>query len=308
MCAAPSARQQWALTPEPTGTNALTYLRRFVRAFPTLALAGLNFRKWHRARQLGPNPLERSLISAYLRDEFVLHYQPIVRVTDRKLVGAEALIRWEHPENGLLPPSRFISTLFRSCLGKDVGYWVIHEACKMGRSWGDLVDPDFKISVNICGKIFADPHIVSRIQKILQDTATPSHFLELEVTEWIDLDRAAHAMENMRTLQEMGLSVAFDDFGTGFASVKHLLDCPVDRIKIDRSFVSGVPHSNLHSATCAHLIELAHLLDMEVTAEGVETEEQMRLLESSGCTNAQGFLFLPPTCEDGFSEYLRERH
>lgn len=308
MCAAPSTPQHWALAPEPTGSNVLTYLRRFVRAFPTLALAGLNFGKWCRVRQFGPNPLERSLISAYLRDEFVLHYQPIVRVTDRKLVGAEALIRWEHPENGLLPPSRFITTLFRSCLGKDVGYWVIHEACKARRCWGNLVDPNFKISVNICGKIFADPYIVSRIQKIMQDTGTPGYFLELEVTEWIDLDRAPHAMENLHKLQEMGLSVAFDDFGTGFASVKHLLNCPVDRIKIDRSFVSGVPYSNLHSATCAHLVELAHLLDMEVTAEGVETEEQMRLLENSGCTNAQGFLFSPPACEDGFAEYLRERH
>ncbi len=193
-------------------------------------------------------------------------------------------------------------------LGKDVGYWVIHEACKARRGWGDLVDPNFKISVNICARIFADPDIVCRIQKILKDTDTPGYFLELEVTEWIDLDRAPHAMKNLRTLQEMGLSVAFDDFGTGYASVKHLLDCPVDRLKIDRSFVSGVPHSKLHSATCAHLVELAHLLDMEVTAEGVETEEQMQLLESSGCTNAQGFLFSPATCEDGFANYLRERH
>ncbi|KZL01223.1 MULTISPECIES: EAL domain-containing protein [unclassified Pseudovibrio] len=308
MCATPSLRHHWALVPEHSITNALTYVWRFIHALPTLLLAGLNLKKWYKARQFGPTPLERSLISAYLRDEFVLHYQPIVRVTDRKLVGAEALIRWEHPESGLLPPSRFITTLCRSCLGKDVGYWVIREACKARSGWSNLVDPSFKISVNICGRMFVDQYIVSRIQKILQDTGTPGHFLELEVTERIDLDRAPHAMENMRKLQEIGISVAFDDFGTGFASMKHLLDCPVDRIKIDRSFLSGVPTSAVHSTACAHLIELAHLLDMEVTAEGVETEEQMHLLESSGCTNAQGFLFSPPAGEDGFADYLRERH
>lgn len=130
--------------------------------------------------------------------------------------------------------------------------------------------------------------------------------LELEVTEQIDIDRSPHALDNLRQLQDLGVSVALDDFGTGYASMKHLLDCPVDRIKIDRNFLAGVPHSNVHCTTCAHMIELAHLLDMEVTAEGVENEEQMQLLEKSGCTNAQGYLFLQPAAEDGFVTYLGE--
>ncbi|SDR17508.1 EAL domain-containing protein [Pseudovibrio sp. Tun.PSC04-5.I4] len=295
-----------ASAPDHAFAKAQTYIWRLASTASTLFIAGLDLKKWYQARQFGPNPLERSLIAAYLRDEFVLHYQPIVRVHDRKIVGAEALIRWEHPENGLLPPSRFITTLCRSCLGKDVGYWVLREACKARANWAYLVDPTFKISVNICGRMFTDQYLVSRIQKILTETGMSGCSLELEVTEQIDIDRAPHALNSLHQLQELGVSVALDDFGTGYASMKHLLDCQVDRIKIDRNFLSGVPHSSIHCATCTHMIELAHLLDMEVTAEGVENEEQMQLLEKSGCTNAQGYLFLQPAAEDGFVTYLRE--
>lgn len=283
-----------------------SYFRRLILAAPTLMLEGLNLKKWYRARQLGPNSLERSLISAYLRDEFVLHFQPIVDVKSRTPIGAEALIRWEHPESGLLPPDRFISTLCRSCLGKDISYWVIREACKARTSWQHLVDPHFKISVNICGRILVDHNIVWQIEKILTDTGTLGDSLELEITERIDLDRAPHVAENMRKLREMGISVAFDDFGTGYASLKHLLEFPVDRIKIDRSFISEVPHSQVHTSACVHLVELAHLLDLEVTAEGVEREEQLQLLKESGCSNAQGFLFSQATTANGFESYLRK--
>ncbi len=305
MCATPPLHNEWQLTTGQTRSGSFKSISRFICTAPTLLLAGLNLKKWWKARRFGPNSLERSLISAYLRDEFVLHYQPIIRVRDRKVIAAEALIRWEHPESGLLPPSRFVTTLCRSCLGKDVGYWVIREACKARSSWGSHVDPHFKISVNVCGKVFVDKYIVSRIQKILQDTGISGDLLELEVTEQIDLDREPHALKNLRALQELGVTIALDDFGTGFASIKHLLDCPVDRIKIDRSFVAGIPASISHSTTCSHLIEFAHLMDIEVTAEGVETEEQLQLLENCGCTHVQGFLFSAPTEKQGFEGYLK---
>lgn len=286
----------------------LDYLRRFAGYLPVLARSSLTFKNFMREGHLIRSPEEHAVVTAFLRGEFVIFYQPIVSVETGDSVGAEALIRWNHPEDGVLPPARFLSALCNCYLGREVGYWVLDKACRARASWRGDVPENFRIAVNLCNEVFTDPQLVDRVEQVFKDTGLTGDSLELEITEGIDLDLVPHAEDTIKRLREMGITIAYDDFGMGYASLKHLLKCPIDRIKIDKSFVAGIPKSQVYSTACSHLVQFSRSMEIEITAEGVETDVQLRYLKEFGCTDVQGYFFSKPAPESEFLKYLQTQH
>jgi diguanylate cyclase (GGDEF)-like protein len=228
--------------------------------------------------------------------EFVLFYQPQIRLADGTLAGAEALIRWLHPQHGLLSPASFLPALESGTLAATVGWWVLDEACAQAALWRRRGAKDFRIGVNLfAAQIVANDDLESRVFSSLERHGLPPQALELEVTENIVLDRDDAVLESLRTLRERGIGIALDDFGTGYASLSLLKRCPASRIKIDRSFVQGLLESDGEASVVRAIMHMAHSFRMETVAEGVESEQQRKLLESLGCTEGQGFLFGRPT-------------
>jgi diguanylate cyclase (GGDEF)-like protein/excisionase family DNA binding protein len=243
--------------------------------------------------------LENDLRRALERDELRLHYQPIVDLASSRIVGLEALLRWQHPTRGLVPPLSFIPLAEETGLIIPVGRWVLETACRQARSWMDsLPGSQLVISVNLSARQFTQPDLVEQVAEILAETGLPANLLELEITESVLMDQSEAGTRALRALREVGVKLVLDDFGTGYSSLSYLKHLPLDTIKIDQSFVQGLESEGANLPIVQAVIALAHGLGMGVVAEGIETAGQLAGLRSLGCDRGQGFLYarpMPPT-------------
>ncbi|HEX9126408.1 MAG TPA: EAL domain-containing protein [Methylomirabilota bacterium] len=240
--------------------------------------------------------LEMDLRSAISRQEFRLHYQPILRMDTGRITEVEALIRWQHAKRGLLQPDSFIGLTEETGLIVPIGQWVLREACRQAREWQLEFPsiPPLVMSVNLSAKQFQNPNLVQEISQALAESGLAAGSLKLEITESVVMQDAPATLAKLKDLKDLGIRLAIDDFGTGYSSLGYLKRFPVDTIKIDRSFVKGLSKDGNDNAIVRAVITVAKTLNMDVTAEGVETEQQRIELKALGCDRAQGFLFARP--------------
>jgi diguanylate cyclase (GGDEF)-like protein len=237
--------------------------------------------------------LENDLRRALERSELEMYYQPVARIGDGTLYGFEALVRWLHPERGIITPASFIPIAEETGLILPLGLWVIEATCRQIAAWGAALDgdPGLTVSVNLSARQLAHPDLLSQLRRILEITGAPPQRLKLEITESVLMADAPAAQEVLMQLRSLGLSVMIDDFGTGYSSLSYLHQFPIDMLKIDRSFVNrlGAGEEEIVRA----IVTLGRSLRMQVLGEGVETPEQLAALGRLGCDLAQGFLFAP---------------
>jgi EAL domain-containing protein (putative c-di-GMP-specific phosphodiesterase class I) len=250
--------------------------------------------------------LLEDLSRAVDNDELVVHFQPVVAIADGRPVGAEALVRWKHPQKGLLSPGAFIAAAEDSGLIIEVGRDVLMRACAGAARWVSARGPHrpFHVAVNLSAKQLTRGGIVDVVREALQATGAPARCLVLEVTEsavMSDVDEAVHTLQELRNL---GVGVAVDDFGTGYSSLTYLKRFPVTTLKIDRSFVGGLGHNSDDAAIVSSVISLARAMQLDCVAEGVETEQQRLVLQALGCSFGQGFLWSPALDADMFEIWL----
>ena len=241
--------------------------------------------------------METHLRHALERNEFVLHYQPLVSIADARVTGAEALVRWQHPTKGLVPPGQFIHIAEETGLIVPLGHWVLRTACLQMQKWISEGTTLQSVAVNVSPRQFQQSDLCERIQSVLAETGLPPQRLELEITESTLLDHAK-VESKLATLRALGIRISIDDFGTGYSSLAYLSRCSIDKLKIDRSFVSDISNSVTAMQIILAIIALAKSLKLEVLAEGVEDEGQLTLLRTLGCNTAQGFLFSRPVPAD----------
>jgi len=252
-----------------------------------------------RARAVDRLTVETGLRRALRRNELRLFYQPQISLRTGHIIGAEALIRWQHPEHGLLAPGEFISIAEQSGLIIPIGSWVIEEACATLARWSKTLPGGdrFTMGVNLSGKQLVKPSLISDIEAVLEETGVNPENLELEITESILLDDVDRSITVLERLKALGLKLALDDFGTGYSSLTYLRSFPIDVVKIDRSFVDGIGGDRDNAAIVRSVIDLARTLGLQCIAEGVETESDLGALRSLGCDIAQGFLIAKPLSE-----------
>ena len=249
--------------------------------------------------------LEAGLRHALERDEIEVHYQPKIAFGHGRVTGVEALIRWRHPELGLLMPDRFISLAEETGLIIPIGYWTIRRVCERARRWQESGNP-LSVAVNLSAGQFHEPELVARLAQILKATNVPPSMLELEITESMVMKDPERAVAVMEALRAMGVRIAIDDFGTGHSSLGYLKRFPINQLKVDRSFVRDLPHNADDVAITRAVIAMAHSLRMSVVAEGVEHREQFDLLRAEGCDEFQGYFCRPPMEEADLLRFLAE--
>jgi diguanylate cyclase (GGDEF)-like protein len=260
------------------------------------------FRPEMTARAIERMDAERDLRRGLANSEFELHYQPIVSLADDRIVAAEALARWRHPQRGLVQPSEFIPLAEEVGLIEALGEWVIRTACAEAAGWPS----EARVSVNVSPRQFAGRGLVATVVDALRSSGLRPERLEIEVTESVFLDNSAGNLAVMKELADFGVKLALDDFGVGFSSLGYLQTFSFSRIKIDRAFVAGLPERSESSAIVRAISQLAQSLRIDVTAEGVETSRQMREVERLGCTEMQGFLFARPCPAAELRRLLRQ--
>lgn len=238
--------------------------------------------------------LEQNLKSAIKNQELVLHYQPITDLKTRELSAMEALIRWNHPELGLVPPDHFIPISEESGQIVSIGKWVLETSCAQNKAWQDEGFPPFKICVNISTIQLQHPNFVQMVQTVLEETGLDAKWLELEVTESILMEDTKTLKGSLLNLKALGLSMSIDDFGIGYTSLSYLRQFSFDRVKIDRSFVQDINNDLNGKAITSTIISLAHKLNMGVIAEGIEDETQLAYLQEENCDDGQGYYFSRP--------------
>jgi len=249
--------------------------------------------------------VEAGLRRAIERGELVMHYQPIVDSRTRRITGAEALVRWEHPEKGLIPPNKFIPIAEESGLIVAVGEWVMNTVCEQIVAWDHAGLKNLRVAVNLSGRQFNDQNLAVVVSDLLHRTNCPAESLEFEITESMIMRNPDAALRTMHRITELGVRLSIDDFGTGYSSLSYLKRFPVEKLKIDRSFVRDI-HTDADDATIVGAIAaLAKKLDLSIVAEGVETTEQLAFLVSLGCDECQGYLFSRPRPADEFAVLLR---
>ncbi|MGE5547178.1 MAG: EAL domain-containing protein [Solirubrobacterales bacterium] len=238
--------------------------------------------------------LERSIKHALAIGQFELFYQPQVRLSDYRLIGAEALIRWRHPELGIIAPDKFIPVAEDTGLIVPMGTWVLQTACRQLRQWNDMGLPAIRIGVNISGRQFREPDLADTVRAAIADAGIPAHQLDLELTESMLMVDGEGTLKLLRELAGLGVSLSIDDFGTGYSSLAYLKRFPVNTVKIDRAFVRDLDHDEDGRVIANAIISLAHSLSLKTIAEGVETEAQASLLAKHGCDEIQGYMIGRP--------------
>ncbi len=242
--------------------------------------------------------LRAELGGALSGGQFFLEYQPVVRLSDLEIVGAEALVRWNHPDRGIVPPDRFIAVAEDSGLIVSIGAWVLEQACLEAQQWtSDVAGPD--VSVNVSPQQIIDPALVVHVRDALELSGLAPSRLVVEITESADISDDAAATEVMRELRAMGVRIALDDLGAGFASLRYLRAFPIDIVKLDRSFMSGLDGDH---GLLSGLIGLARSLDLETVVEGIEHEHQERIARDLGAGYGQGYRYAKPVSSSAFVE------
>ena len=254
--------------------------------------------------------LETDLRKALDNQEFVVHYQPILEMKTNQIIGFEALVRWQHPVKGLIPPAEFIPTAEETGLIVPLGYWVLDEACRQLHAWHSQypADPPLTMNVNLSTRQCAQPDLIKKISTILKKNELDPRFLKLELTESLIIDESGSTATMLSDLRDMGIQVQIDDFGTGYSSLSYLHTLPVDTLKIDRSFISRLGLNSNNTEIVQTILSLAHSLGMKVIAEGVETNEQLSSLKDMNCEFVQGFLFAKPVNGVEAGALLKKSH
>jgi len=248
--------------------------------------------------------LEQALREPALLNQIHLVYQPQFDVRTERLSGVEALLRWDHPEHGMISPAEFISVAERSGLILDIGAWVLREACRQGARWYRAGHAPLMVSVNVSTVQFRVGNVPRLVAEVLAETGLPASWLELEITETGIMHDMNGAAETLITLHDQGVSLSIDDFGTGYSSLSYLRRVPVDRIKIDRSFINDVTVSEDAAVVAETIVKLAHSLRLQVVAEGVETRAQAEFVRHTGCAFVQGFYYGEPMTADMIQDLM----
>ncbi len=248
--------------------------------------------------------LENSMRRALERREFVVHYQPKINVKSGGITGMEALVRWQHPKLGLVLPGEFIPLAEESGLIVPIGEWVLKTACAQNKAWQDSGFPSIRVAVNLSARQFQLQNLVEVVSRVLKTTGLDPTCLELEITESIAMQNAEHTVSVLNQLNEMGIQLSIDDFGTGYSSLSYLRRFPINKLKIDRSFVAEIGTDSHNGAIASAVIVLGRSLNMGVIAEGVEREEQLNFLKDHDCFEMQGFLFGKPMPVEDFTHFL----
>ncbi len=252
--------------------------------------------------------LENDLRSSIAGDNFELHFQPKVRIETEEVVGLEALLRWRHPTRGLLRPDQFMQIAEESGLIVEIGQWVLAHACREAARLRELTGMPLHVAINLSARQFADPSLPDMVKRALAAAALDPRCLELEITETMLMSELDATLESLGALRRLGVSLSIDDFGTGYSSLNYLKRLPINLIKVDRGFVSDIPESADDMAITAAVIAMAHQLNLQVVAEGVETREQAAFLASHGCEFGQGYLYGRPCTADEMLVQLQRRH
>ena len=291
------------------GTNSETLIKNADAAMYFAKESGRNnfrfFTKDLSAQAVERLTLENSLRPALEKNEFFLMYQPQVDIGTGRIIGLEALLRWQHPNLGLVPPDKFIQIAENVGLIVPIGEWVLRTACSQARKWQDEGLPAVMVAVNISAIQFRQKGFCKLIRKVLDETGLPAKYLELELTESLLLDNADLMLSVVEELKAMGVTLAIDDFGTGYSSLSYLKHFPVSKLKIDRSFVRDVAVNPDDAAITTAIISMAKSLNLKVIAEGVEDEAQMSFLRAQRCDEIQGYYFSKPLAVDKVAEKLR---
>ena len=249
---------------------------------------------------------ETRLQSALEQNEFVLHYEPIVEINSGRITGMEALIRWQHPELGLLSPTEFIGLAENSGLIVPIGAWVLRTACSYNQKLQKRQTGPLTVSVNLSVRQIEDEHLLREIERALSKSGLKPGNLELEITESIPMRDIEGSKKILDGIKSMGIRLAIDNFGTGFSSLGYIRGFPFDSIKIDRSFIKDIPHDPDDVATAQGIIAMAHAMQLNVIAEGVETREQLEFLRAHGCDEFQGYYFRKPQPAEDFARLVGE--
>ncbi len=250
--------------------------------------------------------MENSLRRALEKEEFVVYYQPQIDLKTQKMIGAEALVRWQHPDLGLVFPTEFIGLAEETGLIVPIGEWVIRKVCAQNKKWQDAGCGKVCVSVNLSARQFQQRNLVAVISQILQETGLDPQYLGLEITETIAMKNADYTISALNELKKMHVHLSLDDFGTGYSSLSYLKRFPLETLKIDRSFVRDITTDPNDAAIVNAVVALAHSLKLDVVAEGVETEGQLSFLKSHDCDHVQGYIFSHPLSEENFIKTLRQ--
>ncbi|CAN7704581.1 EAL domain-containing protein [Variovorax paradoxus] len=251
--------------------------------------------------------LREGLRHAVARSEFHLAYQPQLDMESGRVTGVEALIRWQHPERGLVSPAQFIPLAEETGLIVPIGEWVLRTACFQNKAWQDAGLPPFIVSVNVSARQFPERTLIAQVSLALRDSGLEPRLLELELTESLVMEDLDKALQSMKALRAMGVQLSIDDFGTGYSSLSALKRFPIARLKIDQSFVRDIPGDEEDKAIAKTIIALGHELNLKVIAEGVETEQQLEFLRAHGCDEMQGYLFSRPVPPAELAALVRMR-
>ena len=250
--------------------------------------------------------LEEHLRNALKNQEFELYYQPQVDLFNNRIAKAEALIRWNHPVMGFVSPADFIPIAEESGLIVELGEWILQTACFQAKQWHDEGIENLKVSINVSSVQFKQTNLVDKVKNALSLTGLPSNLLELELTESAVMSDVEDNIERLQQLKNMGVTIAVDDFGTGYSSLSYLKKFPIDTLKIDRSFIMDVDQSENDAAIVKAIMLLAETMQLNVVAEGIETLEQLRVLDSYGCKYIQGYFFSRPLPVREFVDFVTE--
>jgi EAL domain-containing protein (putative c-di-GMP-specific phosphodiesterase class I) len=299
-----------ALCPDDAADADALLMRADTAMYHAKAQGRANFQFYH--PDLNAKALERLQLEAQLRkalegDQLRLEFQPQIALATGRVIGAEALLRWCHPERGRLLPDDFIPLAEESGLIKPIGVWVLREACAEGRTWLDAGLGPLQLAVNISSRQLTQEDFLEQVARALADADFPGELLELEITESAAMAEPDATVATLSALKTLGVKIAIDDFGTGYSSLSYLRRFPLDRVKIDRSFTHGMTRDASNAGIVAAIIAMAHQLKFRVIAEGVENEEQVAFLRAQGCEAIQGFLISPPRDPADFRAWLAAR-
>jgi len=291
------------------GEDAQSLMKNADTAMYTAKQVGASFRYY--AAEMNASAFQRmtvenSLRHALERNELSLHYQPLVNLESGKVTGVEALLRWHHPELGMVTPDMFIPIAEESSLIIPIGEWVLGEACRQIKHWREAGYPDLRVAVNISSRQLWQPNLVDTILRIVAESGADAAGLELELTESMLMRHTEETVAMLTKLRDHGIRLAVDDFGTGYSSLAYLKSFPIHTLKIDRSFIRDISEDPNDAAITSAIIAMAHSLSLGVIAEGVETAAQLAYIRGQGCDEAQGFYFSKPLPADQFWDVLQK--
>ena len=254
-----------------------------------------------------PLQLESDLRGALAKEQFVIYYQPQINTQSHRIIGAEALIRWVHPQRGLVSPGLFIPLAEETGLIQEIGEWVLGHVCQQIKQWLDLDLSPVRIAVNLSARQFQQPNLAIWLASLLEKWGTDSSYLEVELTESIIVRDVPASIEQLQAIKSLGIRVAMDDFGTGYSSLSYLQQFPFDILKIDQCFIRKIDQNPKNAAIAQAIIMMAHQLNLRVIAEGVETPAELTFLQENGCDDLQGYLFSPPVNAKIFTAMLQSK-